>query len=181
MKEITRLMLIATLVGSLLIPYNLGVASDPVTLSINDVAIPVGGTIQGFIHVTGVQNLGSFGITLGYDPAVVQPTAVAEQDVTGVNSYINTASNLIILNWYTTGSVSGDYDLAAITFAPAAQAQPGDSCPLILIGNMYDNTPAGNPIAHTTQNGVASIAGGTGSEPTLSLDNVDVPLGGTVQ
>ena len=177
MKKIAQMLLISMLVGSLLLPMPFGLADGPVTLSINDVALPIGGSAQGIIHVANVVNLGSFGLSLGYDPTVVTPTAVQDKDLTGVNYYINTATHTITLNWYTTGSVSGDHDLAAITFEPAAQAQAGDSGALTLSGGLYDNTPAGNQITCTTQDGTASISGGT-SSMKLVMDDISVPENG---
>ena len=165
------------LVGSLLIPVPFGMADSTVALSINDVTLAIGGNAQTVIHVTNLVNLGSFALSVGYDPAVVTPTSVNDKDLNGVNSYINTATHTITLNWYTTGSVTGDKDLALITFTSATQAQAGNTCNLVLTGDLYDNTPLGNPIAHTTQNGVALISGGE-TTPTLAVDSISVPVNG---
>lgn len=177
MKKLTQMLLISTLVGSLLIPMPFGLADNPVTLSINDVTLSVGGSAEATVHATNLVNLGSFALTVGYDPAVVTPTGVNDKDLNGVNYYINTATNMITLNWYTTGGISGNKDLATITFTSSSQAQAGGSCNLVLAGGLYDNTPLGNPIVHTTQNGVAVISGG-GATTTLCMDDISVPVNG---
>ena len=100
--------------------------------------------------------------TVKFNAIDVTVTDVRDSDLPGLNVYIDPNGH-INMNWYTTGSESGDIIIAYIDFEAAQGANIGDSCPLSITSSLFDSN--NDPISHAKIPGIATIISCDGETP----------------
>ena len=132
------------------------------TISVQDASADVGTTTTALITVHDVTDLGGFGITLSYDPAVVNVTGATNNanlpDDWGISDFSTAATGSVVLasSGLTLPSLNGDVVLTTITLEAVGSA--GQTSPLDIISiGLVDS--GGNDISAgvTAVNGTFSI------------------------
>ena len=172
-KEKDRGMLTtATFVVSLLvIPaiFLVSATAAATTVEINDASAGPGATTTTTVTAYDIENLGNFGITLTFDPDVVNVTNITGGAGVGAFSWERIADNQV--RFYTVNvlpipSLSGNILLATLTLH--AVGDLGDTSPLNLeIGKLTDHD--NNPIAATPVNGTFTITEIDTTPPTIEF------------
>ena len=135
-------------------------AATATTVAIANASADPGVTTTTTFTAYEVQNLGNFGITVTYDPNVVNVTGIAGGPGVGVFSWERIASGQVRFYTLNMGltepipSLSGDVLLATLTLQ--AVGSEGDTSPLTIeIGQLVDNE--GDPISTTAVNGTFTV------------------------
>ena len=131
--------------------------APPVEVKINDASAQPGKTTNTKVVAYDVENLGNFGITVTYDPSVVNVTNVTGGP--GVGNFTWEKISDGVVRFYTVNtleipSLSGDITLATLTLKAVGAA--GSESPLNLeIGQLLDNKS--NPIPAIPKNGTFKV------------------------
>ena len=149
----------------------------PIQVKINDASARAGDIATTSVTAYDVENLGNFGITVTFDPVVVDVTDVTGGADVGAFSWERIADNQVRFYTLNLGitepipSLSGDVLLATLTLH--AVGNPGDTSPLDLeIGKLVDHDS--NPISTTPVSGTFTIS-------TITLTTIEVaPLTATL-
>ena len=130
--------------------------SNGAFVSIDDIEITVNGRGYANLKVNNVTNLGSFRITVSWDPDVVDIAAVTDSDFDYMEHYVDNKNSLVNITGYSISSVSGDAVIAKLKFA--AVGSVGDSCDLkILYSELLTAEPFPSSIDHTVDDGIGFI------------------------
>jgi len=163
------------IVLSLLCLLPAGASAQAVVAIENASALPNETTTTNVIAYN-VTNLGNFGITVTYDPGVVNITDVTEGPDVGNFRWERISDGkvrLYTMNMFEIPSLSGDVTLATLTLR--AVGDLGDTCSLNLeIGQLLDNES--NPIPAISKNGTFKIVD---TEPPLIEFIAPTPENGT--
>ena len=137
------------------------------TVEISDASASPGGTTTTTVTAYDVENLGNFGITITFDPDVMNVTGITGGADVGVFSWKRTADDQVRFFTLNLGltepipSLTGDVLLATLTLHAVGSA--GDTSPLDLeIGLLMDHDS--NPITATPVSGTFTIL----TPPTLA-------------
>jgi hypothetical protein len=133
-----------------------------------DASVSANGTVVVPIEITGVTDLASADIWLSYNNSVVEVLSVADGTLGSITFAIDNPNGVTKMNYFSGTGQDGDFIFAYVTLHAVGSA--GDTSPLDLdVKALFDAD--GDPIGHTTENGIFTI---------ISLMEGDANLDGCV-
>lgn len=136
-------------------------------LSVGGIMLDAGDTGNVLLAIADVTNLGSFEMTVSWDPSVVNITDVDGLGDFIVNSYFDHVAGYVNIVGYISVGATGSFDIAEI--AVEAVGDPGDSCDLLLsASDLMTADPTPLEIDHIANDGFAEIR----SHPALSVTKI---------
>ncbi len=170
MKKVKKIVLIA---GALVLlnffSAQTCLANDNPSIGIDNINFTYDGTGSGCIFIYNAIDVGSIQFTLSWDPNVASLVSIDKSTTSFDNIYYTTDndSGQLNLNAISLGNLSDEITVVCLNFERKDGTSGGTSCGLEFLNTeIYDSTPEGNYVTHTSVNGILNV----GSKPSQNTN-----------